>query len=82
MFPNLPLHINPLDIEEVGCSCGELETMEHIYSSNSEEIPFEKIYNGTIKEIEGVLRKFNKTIDKRKILKQQSKFKPPCDPTS
>ena len=73
MFPNLPLHINPLDIEEVGCSCGELETMEHIYSSNSEEIPFEKIYNGTRKEIKGVLRKFNENIEKRKISKQQNK---------
>ena len=71
----------PINDDEVRCSCGEIETMEHVYNSNSGDILFEKIYNGTITEIKEVLRKFNEKIEKRKLTKQQNKSKLPCDPT-
>ena len=77
---DLPCNL-PINDDEVRCSCGEIETMEHIYNSNSGEILFEKIYNGTITEIEEVLRKFNENIEMRKLTKQQNKSKLPCDPT-
>ena len=39
----------PINDDKVRCSCGEIETMEHIYNSNSNsgEILFDKNYNGT-----------------------------------
>ena len=56
------------------CVCGEIESLEHIYSCkelNNEEnrIPFEEIYSNNIKNQIEVLRNTEKSLKNRKIVK-------------
>ena len=76
---NIPSNFSSKD--ETKCECGALEKMAHIYECdlyNNEKliIPFEKIFNGNLKEQIKVYEKFKQNMKKRKLLKETSY---PCD---
>ena len=66
------------------CICGQIESLEHIYSCkilNTEEngIPFEEIYSNNMKNQIEVLRKIEKSLENRnknRVLVIET----PCDP--
>ena len=60
------------------CFCGEIETMNHIYSCkllNKEEeiLPYEKIYTGNIGEQVTVYKRFQKNMKNRENIKTKTK---------
>ena len=65
--------------EKIECLCGEIENMEHVYKCEKEvELPYEKVYNGNIKEQSEILRIFEKQLDRRKTKLDELEL--PCDP--
>ena len=70
---------------ETKCECGVKEDMVHIYNcelynNRKPEIPFEKIFNGNMKEQILVFNKFSQNMETRKKLKQISYPSDQCDP--
>ena len=66
---------NFLSKDETKWECGDREKMAHIYECdiyNNEKliIPFEKIFNGNLKEQIAVFEKFIQNMKKRKQLKE------------
>ena len=64
---------NKIDI----CLCGEIETMNHIYSCkslNTEEeiLPYSKIYSGNIGEQITIFKRFQKNMRNREKMKTEN----------
>ena len=68
------------------CSCGESETMAHIYyceklnDEKYQKLKYECIYTGSIHEQITVFKKFEENLNERENLKLENKVEPPCDP--
>ena len=62
---------------EYKCVCGKIENMKHIYQCEQfneqiePKLPYEKIFNGKLKEQIEVYRKFKQNLLKREKLKEQ-----------
>ena len=70
---------------EINCECGLKEDMAHIYNCEiynmkKPEIPFEKIFEGNLKEQIIVFNKFSENMKKRSQMKTTSNPIDPCDP--
>ena len=67
---------------EANCKCGQREEMSHIYeckiyNGNQQPItPFEKIFNGNLREQHEVYNKFKQNMEMRTI---SEKISNPCD---
>ena len=69
--------------KEEKCICGEIETMQHIYSCNvinqsKIEISYNLIYNGNLKSQIEIFRRFEKNMEIRQEIKKRNNL--PCDP--
>ena len=74
----------PKSKEKTVCFCGNIEDMNHIYecelfSSEKQNISYEKIYNGDIHEQTEVFRRMENCLDKRKSITDLEN-ELPCDP--
>ena len=63
------------------CRCGEIETMQHIYScqlfnEKQIEISYDKLYNGNLKSQIYIFRRMNENLERRN---KMNNF--PCDPS-
>ena len=56
--------------KEENCICGKMENMSHIYYcyGTKENLPYEKLYNGKLKEQETIMRRFRNNMEIRKKL--------------
>ena len=62
------------------CQCGQIENMEHVYicqNFNNEEsyIEYEKIYEGNVKNMKSIVKRFEEAMKKRELHVIQT-----CDP--
>ena len=65
------------------CSCGKIETLEHIYyckrlNKDESEIPFENLYSKNIKNQIKVYRRLEKALENREIITKIVNISP-CD---
>ena len=65
------------------CVCGETEEMIHIYNcemlkKSETNLPYEKIFNGNMKQQIEVYNIFKENLDQRETIRSKINF--PCDP--
>ena len=68
------------------CVCGENEDMQHIYNcelfnkEKQEKLPYDKIYNGNLKQQIDIFEIFKQNLEQReKMIAEMSETKSPCD---
>ena len=70
------------------CVCGEKEDMQHIYNcellnkEKQEKLPYDRIYNGNLKQQIEIFKIFKQNLEHREIMiAEMSEIKSPCDHT-
>ena len=68
--------------KEEKCTCGEIETMQHIYYCNiinqsKTEISYNLLYNGNLKSQIQIFRRFENNMELRQEIKKRNDL--PCD---
>ena len=76
----------PKSEKQTLCVCGENEDMQHIYNceilnkEKQEKLPYEKIYNGNLKQQIDIFKIIKQNLEHREIMiAEMNEFKPPCD---